>query len=483
MQKYFSRLSFKIGALIIVTELVTLLIVGVFYIERFTKQIEEKIEKQIQTPGMLMSKGVLRYESAENKETMENIVGETISECIILGANGTVYYSLNPDYKGKTRDNVKVLSQYPEFAKEISTSIFKQVDEGGSKNYLSISPLKLQDGKFLGHLLIIAKADKVTKQKVSTIFMFVLGTLFCLVLTSVVIILLFQRLITNKIHQLVEMLLKLKQGQLKVYQTMNDSTDEIALLWNTIVDVNDNLRETVKVILENTNKVSESSNQMNDVSALVAEGANQQAVSVEEVSSSMEEMLSNIEQNSENALRTEKISIEAVSDIKKLATEAELSLKYIREITAKITMVNDIAFQTNLLALNAAVEAARAGEHGKGFSVVASEVRKLAEHSKVAADEINSLANNCLTITERAHLMMAQLLPEIEKTSNLIKEISASSIEQKSGSEQINKAVSQLSNIIQQNSNTAETLANYANTLESESMGLRDTIQYFKIEG
>jgi methyl-accepting chemotaxis protein len=482
MRKYFNRLSFRIGALIIITELITLSIVGVFYIGRFTNEIEKRIQKQIQTPGILMSKGVLRYESAENKETLENIVGETISECIVLGANGKVYYSLNPENKGKNRADVKVLMQYPEFSKEITEPVFKDVYENGSKSYVSISPLRLQDGKFLGHLLLIAKADKVTKQKTSTIFMFILGTLFCLILTSVVIIYLFQRLITNKIHKLVDMLLKLKQGQLKIYETIETSTDEISLLWNTIVDVNDNLRETVKNILDNANKVSESSNQMNELSGLVAQGANKQAVSVEEVSSSMEEMLSGIEQNSDNAMRTEKISVEAVEDIKKLATEAELSLKYIREITTKITMVNDIAFQTNLLALNAAVEAARAGEHGRGFSVVAAEVRKLAENSKIAADEINKLANSCLTITERAHVMMGQLLPEIEKTSNLIKEISASSMEQKSGSDQINKAISQLSDIIQQYSHTAENLASYANTLENESIGLKDTIQYFKIE-
>ena len=105
---FFNKLSYKIGALII-TETVVLSALGIFYIEKFTGEIEKKIEKQIQTPGILMSKGVLRYESVQNVETMASIVGETISECIIIGANGKVYYSLKPDYRGKNRDEVKVL--------------------------------------------------------------------------------------------------------------------------------------------------------------------------------------------------------------------------------------------------------------------------------------------------------------------------------------------------------------------------------------
>jgi methyl-accepting chemotaxis protein len=482
MQKYFNKLSFKIGALIIATEIVLLSALGIFYIQRFTSDIEEKISKQIQTPGLMMSKGVLRYESAENKETIENIVGETISDCIILGANGKVYYSLNADYRGKKREDVKLLGDYDELTKEIPSPVFKNVKQGNSSYYVSISPLRLDDGKFLGHLLIIAQADKAVKQKGNITIMFAVGTLLCLILSSAVIIYLFQIFITSKIKKLIEVLEQLKQGQLRSFDTENISSDEIGMLWHAIVDVNSNLREIVKGILESAEKLAESSNQMNNMSVEVAEGANKQAASAEEVSSSMEEMTSGIEQNSDNAMKTEKISETAVDGIKKLSSEAKLSLQYIREISHKISIVNDIAFQTNLLALNAAVEAARAGDHGKGFSVVAAEVRRLAERSKTAADEIINLAESCVVITERAHEMMDNLIPEIEHTSHLIKEIVASSIEQKTGSIQINVAVSQLNEIIQQNSLTADKLSSYAKNLEGEADELRDNIQFFSID-
>jgi len=278
------------------------------------------------------------------------------------------------------------------------------------------------------------------------------------------------------------MLQKLKEGQLLVYEDTTQATDEISILWNAIIEVNSNLREIVKGILKSTQRVADSSTQMNDISIRVAEGANQQASSAEEVSSSMEEMVSTIEQNSENATKTEKISVTVVDDIRNLASEAELSLQFIREIATKITIVNDIAFQTNLLALNAAVEAAWAGEEGKGFSVVASEVRRLAERSKVAADEIMEIATKCVNITEKTHGMMSKLIPEVENTSNLIKEITASSVEQRSGSTQINQAISELNEVIQQYSNSADKLASYAKVLENEAVDLRSNIQFFKIE-
>jgi methyl-accepting chemotaxis protein len=196
----------------------------------------------------------------------------------------------------------------------------------------------------------------------------------------------------------------------------------------------------------------------------------------------MEEISSNIQQNSENAQETERISQSAQSGIREVVKSAEEAFKAQRDISEKIQIINDIAFQTNLLALNAAVEAARAGEHGKGFAVVAAEVRKLAERSKVAADEIVVLAKNGLATSEKAGEYMANTLPEVEKTTNLVQEITAASLEQNNGVGQVNNAIQQLNNVTQQNASASEEIATSSEELSSQADTLSDLISFFKTD-
>jgi methyl-accepting chemotaxis protein len=192
-------------------------------------------------------------------------------------------------------------------------------------------------------------------------------------------------------------------------------------------------------------------------------------------------MNSTIQHNNENAKITEDNAIQASEKIRESNRSTEIAVNSMREIAQKIAIINDIAFQTNLLALNAAVEAARAGVEGKGFAVVASEVRKLAERSKNAADEINTISKNSLGIAEKAGEQLIHLVPEIEKTAQLIQEITAASIEQTSGVDQINKAIQELNHVTQQTAASSEEMATSARELADQADQLNDAISFFKV--
>ncbi|MFP4023223.1 MAG: methyl-accepting chemotaxis protein [Thiohalospira sp.] len=294
----------------------------------------------------------------------------------------------------------------------------------------------------------------------------------------ILVVTLVSRNLSRGLNKGVDFANKVADGDLTATVEINQQ-DEVGMLAKALNRMVVQLQDIVENVDLSADNIASASQQMSSGSQQLSQGANEQASSAEEVSSSMEEMVSNIQQNTDNAQQTEKISIEATTGIKQVAEAAQESLDSIRQIADKISVVNDIAFQTNILALNAAVEAARAGEHGKGFAVVAAEVRKLAERSKVAADEIVGLSNKSVKVTEDAGGLMMEIIPEIEKTSKLVQEISAASMEQNSGADQVNNAIQQLNQVTQQNAAASEELATSSEELASQAQQLKENIAYF----
>ncbi len=236
----------------------------------------------------------------------------------------------------------------------------------------------------------------------------------------------------------------------------------------------------VSSIEASSDNVSAGTEQISSSSEELSQGANEQAASVEEISSAIEEMTATIRQNADNAGQTERIASKSAIDAKESGEAMRHTVNAMKNIADKISIIQEIARQTNLLSLNASIEAARAGEHGRGFAVVASEVQKLAERSQVAAGEISQLSGSSVAIAEKAGEMLDKLVPDIQKTSELVAEINAASSEQANGAQQINIAVQQLNSVVQQNASGAEELAATAEQLSAQTVYMQDAVNFLK---
>jgi len=464
------------------------IIVDPYYYSYSRKKEEEVLITNIVTPilvnGQFMGIVGIDFLLESYQKVLNDVKPFERSLAILVSNDGTIISHPEIVNVGK---NIKDINLFKNDSKAIISKIgmgdqfsLRELSVNGKEHYITFHPIVVGKTTTPWSFGIVVPLD-VIMQKANLNFLISISIgVLGLVLLSIFIVSTANNIIKPLIDS-VQFTNEISSGNLNATINITKRNDELGTLTKALNEMALNVKSIIESIIDGSGNVHSAGQQLNNSSIQLSQNSNKLATSVEEVSASIDDMLQKIKHNSDNSIEATAMSEQTLTKIKDVTEMSEKAKEASRRISDKITIINDIAFQTNLLALNAAVEAARAGEHGRGFAVVAAEVRRLAERSRLAADEIVNLAHESLTLSEGAGQYMLKLIPDLEKTTSLIRQISEYSREQVISTNEINGAVQQINDISQQNAATSEEIASSSEELTSQADQLKDTVKFFKV--